>query len=52
MPWNGRRAAEVGVETIPPVDVSAVTLFHSRLSPAGPTYTALAHAQLTGAGLD
>jgi 2'-5' RNA ligase len=29
------------------VDVQAVTLFQSRLSSAGPTYTALAHARLS-----
>lgn len=29
------------------VMVGCVTLYQSRLSPAGPTYTALAHAQLT-----
>jgi 2'-5' RNA ligase len=29
------------------VDVACVTLYHSRLSPAGSTYTALAHATLT-----
>jgi 2'-5' RNA ligase len=49
--WRGRGRAPrsrlpAGNEMVAAVDVAAVTLFESRLSSAGPSYTRLAQARL------
>jgi 2'-5' RNA ligase len=42
----GRPRLAESTDVVARVDVGAVTLYRSRLSPAGPSYTALAHARL------
>jgi 2'-5' RNA ligase len=49
--WRARRPARrprlpEWTDRVAHLDVGAVTLYQSRLSPAGPSYTALAHARL------
>jgi 2'-5' RNA ligase len=46
-PENGPRRADKGERTIAEVMVNEVTVFHSRLSPNGSTYTVLARAPLS-----
>ncbi len=45
---RGRALAAARSDIVARVGVPAATLYHSRLSSAGPTYAALAHATLSG----